>query len=976
MDKLPDTGPMENPPQPPLAGLNPADLLKQGAAEDTLASAHAFQPPSLEEMAALFPQFEILELIGKGGMGAVYKVRQKELDRIVALKILPPAIGQSPAFSSRFTREAKALAKLNHPGIVTIHEFGQTSSSQLSTPNSQHPLYFILMEFVDGVNLGQLMRTGRISPREALAIVPQICDALQFAHDQGIVHRDIKPENILLDRLGRVKVADFGIAKIVGDVTQTFLSGSSASALDPLLTEAGKVLGTPQYMAPEQIDHPTEVDHRADIYALGVVFYQMLTGELPGKELHAPSKKVHIDVRLDEIVLRALEKDPELRYQRANIFKTQVETIAHTSQVPGEIESTSEPGELLKSARGFIALQESQEESSDFPSKGKISLYPDCLVISSGHQMHSIPLANVSGLGHSVMPRWFIPSGHRYASVEFEQVGVRRTIRFSPGTTIFRSGVGIIEDVKEWLIALNEQVIVSSGKDLPISEVPIPMTLFSSSATWVLMLALVGIWTGWLVFAPGFLIWKALIGPVIVGFGVVALKSSPLRLKKSKEGAVGGSAREWRGIRKWRSSWRNVGAEAMVLCVPISILLGFLVKEKISPGTTIETVFKRPETVSPDFLRTALRDVLESYSGHCFLQGEDNNGNYTLTISDVGLERTTATTDRIFDALRRELGKPVDILEHSEISSASMSSEWTTGFGSQAFQRRLDYMRIVVPIGSVGLLLLASGPIRKRRSSLAWAGCVTLVFFMLGLMIWGWSTCAGGRELWLYYTLSLISASAMIFGIAAWHSRLGRAAVLGAWILDFSAFLIPTWNISDGGLRIGLPVFYQSVPPHRPSTPVRHQVMEHHGYYPEPSSSSLGSESPASGKYSVAASVEVGVDEVNTEPLSAVVVPLATSWLGFMDHELYADTWHMASGYFQSHTPEEKWVETLENRRKPLGELEARSLSNFKMVEQGKKTLGVAVFRSRFAENKGVMETVSMEKDVDGSWRVSGYFFK
>ncbi|MES2441024.1 MAG: serine/threonine-protein kinase, partial [Verrucomicrobiota bacterium] len=178
---------MENPPHPPLAGLDPVDLLRQGAAADTFSEEpSAFQLPPIEDLAPLFPQFEILGLIGKGGMGAVYKVRQKELDRIVALKILPPAIGETAGFSERFTREARALAKLNHPGIVTLHEFGQRDG-----------LYFILMEFVDGVNLAQLMRTGRISPREALAIVPQICDALQFAHDQGIVHRDIKPENLL-----------------------------------------------------------------------------------------------------------------------------------------------------------------------------------------------------------------------------------------------------------------------------------------------------------------------------------------------------------------------------------------------------------------------------------------------------------------------------------------------------------------------------------------------------------------------------------------------------------------------------------------------------------------------------------------------------------------------------------------------------------------------------------------------------------
>ncbi len=321
MDTIPPATAMENPPQTPLGGLDPAELLKQGAAQDTVmdSAASNFQSPAIEDLAAIFPQFEILEFIGKGGMGAVYKVRQKDLDRIVALKILPPAIGQSPEFSMRFTREAKALAKLNHPGIVTLHEFGQAGG-----------LYFILMEFVDGVNLAQLMKTGRISPHEALAIVPQICDALQFAHDQGIVHRDIKPENILLDRLGRVKVADFGIAKVVAAVSDPIRSGDTPVPENQTL--AGKIIGTPHYMAPEQIDHPSEVDHRADIYALGVVFYQMLTGELPGNRLEAPSKKVQIDVRLDEIVMRAMEKDPELRFQHASVMKTRLKTMDSPSE--------------------------------------------------------------------------------------------------------------------------------------------------------------------------------------------------------------------------------------------------------------------------------------------------------------------------------------------------------------------------------------------------------------------------------------------------------------------------------------------------------------------------------------------------------------------------------------------------------------------------------------------------------------------
>jgi serine/threonine protein kinase len=280
----------------------------------------AFTPPTVADLTPLFPHLEVFELLGRGGMGAVYKAKQKELDRVVALKILPPGIGDDPAFAERFAREAKAMAKLNHPGIVTIYDFGRVDG-----------LYYFLMEFVDGVNLHRLLEGGRISPREALAIVPQICDALQYAHDQGIVHRDIKPQNIMLDRYGRVKVADFGLAKLVG--TSVEIETNSASAISSsALTEAGKIMGTPAYMAPEQQERPKEVDHRADIYALGVVFYQLLTGELPSKPLEAPSRRVHIDVRLDEVVLKAMEEKPERRYEQASQLRTAVENLGPPSE--------------------------------------------------------------------------------------------------------------------------------------------------------------------------------------------------------------------------------------------------------------------------------------------------------------------------------------------------------------------------------------------------------------------------------------------------------------------------------------------------------------------------------------------------------------------------------------------------------------------------------------------------------------------
>ena len=315
-------------------GLCPDCLLKAGLGSgvdigpdtESGAARPRFVPPTVAELVPLFPQLEILELLGQGGMGAVYKARQKELERIVALKILPPGIGKDSAFAGRFAREARALARLNHPGIVTLYEFGKVDP-QPSSPGSQPALYYFLMEFVDGVNLRQLLAASHLAPREALAVVPQICDALQYAHDAGIVHRDIKPENILLDRRGRVKVADFGLAKLVGSGNEPAAGEATAAGL-PALTGAGKILGTPQYMAPEQIEHPAEVDHRADIYALGVVFYQMLTGELPGQKIEPPSKKVQIDVRLDEIVLRAMEKNPVLRYQQVSEVKSQVETLA------------------------------------------------------------------------------------------------------------------------------------------------------------------------------------------------------------------------------------------------------------------------------------------------------------------------------------------------------------------------------------------------------------------------------------------------------------------------------------------------------------------------------------------------------------------------------------------------------------------------------------------------------------------------
>jgi tRNA A-37 threonylcarbamoyl transferase component Bud32 len=270
-----------------------------------------FVPPKPEELAGQFPHLEIIELLGQGGMGAVYKARQKQLDRLVAIKILPPEVEQQAAFAERFTREARSLARLNHPHIVTVFDFGHTAEG----------LYFFMMEFVEGTDLRHVIQSAKLLPKEALAIIPQICEALQFAHDEGIVHRDIKPENILLDKRGRVKIADFGLAKLLDSPATVYT-----------LTQAGQRMGTPHYMAPEQIEHPDQVDHRADIFSLGVVFYEMLTNELPLGRFSPPSQKVEVDVRLDEVVLRTLEKEPDRRYQHASEVGVDVKTICSDKQ--------------------------------------------------------------------------------------------------------------------------------------------------------------------------------------------------------------------------------------------------------------------------------------------------------------------------------------------------------------------------------------------------------------------------------------------------------------------------------------------------------------------------------------------------------------------------------------------------------------------------------------------------------------------
>ena len=313
---------------PKVKGLDPGELLARGLnTVQPSEGATGWTPPAPEELARLLPQYRIEALIGHGGMGAVYKGRQPALERAVAIKLLPAEVASDGQFIARFHREARTLARLQHSGIVSVYDFGQTGEG--------NP-YFV-MEYVDGTDLQRILRGPGLESGQALELIGQICEALHYAHRQGVVHRDIKPANILVTQDGRAKLADFGLARPLNE------SGGT-------LTERRVVMGTPDYMAPEQRDG--HADHRADIYALGVMLYEMLTGERPHGIFEPPSHRVRIDVRLDEVVIKALQHEPDRRYQQASEMKTDVDIIRTT---PPPLAPRLD-GKAKPVSKGFLAL--------------------------------------------------------------------------------------------------------------------------------------------------------------------------------------------------------------------------------------------------------------------------------------------------------------------------------------------------------------------------------------------------------------------------------------------------------------------------------------------------------------------------------------------------------------------------------------------------------------------------------------------
>lgn len=317
-------------------------------------------PPSVLNQA--LNQYVVTDFIGRGGMGSVYLASQRRLNRSVAIKVMPAHVGKEMQFAERFEREAQSMASLQHPNIVAVYDFGEVEVEDTD-------LLYLVMEYVDGANLLERIRAGSLLPIDGLKVVQAVCEALQFAHERNIIHRDIKPANILIGDNGDIKVADFGLAKVLRQDTD-----SKVDSNGDLITMTSVMMGTPGYLAPEaMVAGSRDLDHRADIFATGVMIYELLTGEIPVgafKPVTKQAANLSIDPAIDEIVARAMAPNVEQRYQRIDELNhdlTELMATLDSSATRLPVGSTRKIGGLKVTTSTALELKRAEdEEPPDF----------------------------------------------------------------------------------------------------------------------------------------------------------------------------------------------------------------------------------------------------------------------------------------------------------------------------------------------------------------------------------------------------------------------------------------------------------------------------------------------------------------------------------------------------------------------------------------------------------------------------------
>ena len=467
---------MTPPDSPTLAvdGLDAARLLA-GTLSPVSSPAFAWTPPSVAEVAPWFPDYEIRALAGRGAMGAVYRAVQRKLERPVAIKLLPAELAAREGVATRFEREARAMAQLSHPGIVALHDYGRTDGGHL----------FIVMEYVDGTDLSRLIHAegGGLSVPQALEIVGQVCDALQYAHSCGFVHRDIKPGNVLVDKDGRVKIADFGLAKLLGESGSGRWpeqgAGQRPAPHSSRLTLTGQALGTPDYTAPEQLKGGP-VDHRADIYSLGVMFYEMLTGDLPRGTWTPPSQLTAAPARLDEVVTRAMRTEPDHRYQQASEVKS---AIAEAKMLPPVVAAatprTLPAGRLINRTIGtllFVAAFWTLRIHPNMDLVTGVTLWVPCVLLGLWFCLWSRRMPLSGGLLAGAALAWVslynyvTTSGYFYSRSVLEVQGLLKNGRLTGDSESRRETIAPAQDGRLLEIKVNAGQQIAPGSIVAVMD--------------------------------------------------------------------------------------------------------------------------------------------------------------------------------------------------------------------------------------------------------------------------------------------------------------------------------------------------------------------------------------------------------------------------------------------------------------------------------------------------------------------------